>query len=567
MLKINFKRTLKFSFLLLLILLVGIAFTACDLGTNDEVGPDGPEESYNISGQVVDFSGDPVDDATIVISEEESISVDDDGNWQASGLTGENKVELAEDGLPESYTVSDGESDLEFLMVNLPDVEADENNIQLKMEELTSDEFEGRLAGLSGAKDAEEFIYNYFDEYNLEKYPEKDSYKQEFNHYVYYPRQGSTSLMQIVNEEDSVIRDFEPLKNFIPRNSFAPASLNKDINSAEIHIYDGDINEKHEDNVLLVPENEAFSTEKIYASDNKTQIEATGVNEDYPIQSILAEASDNGVAGVIIRDYTPENHNYLSRTVSVDDSHDYQSEHPAVFSADSNTYQQLKQDSKDEDFVNIEIDYKFEEVTSNNIVGYIEGESNETLIIGAHFDHAGFGYNEYEEKVIYPGALDNASGTVAMMKLAKYASEFGTPEKNLVFAGFNAEELGLKGSRYFVDELSQMDNIQYINLDMIDDPIGLYNQEDKEVPLVAKLDRIFFEGMDLEGESVEDRINSDNLSFSNHPDVEYKDVMALSKPDIDEVIHTPADDMEAVDVDNISEIVDGLLIYLYNLAY
>ena len=554
-----------------MIVLVVFGVTACDSGVSDETVPDEPEETYTISGQVVDFEGDPVDDVTIVISEEESVTPNgENGSWQATGLSGETEIKLAEDGLPENYTVSGEEKGLDFVKADLPDAKANTENIRDKMEKITSEEYNGRLAGLTGAVKTEEFISNNFEEYGLGKLPELNSFEQEFEHYIYYPNEGANSLLEVVNDENDLIHDFEPLKDFIPRNSFAPVSLNKEIDSAEIHLYEGYINDEHKKGVLLVPGHEAFGANMIQSNDDKAQVETAKVDEKYPIQGILDDASDNGVAAVIISSNQPENHNYLTRTVMVDsshDCHDYKDEHSAVFSADPKTFEKLEQASEDGNFVNMEIDYEFEEVISNNIVGYIEGESEETLIIGAHFDHAGFGYDGDSEKVIYPGALDNASGTVSMMKLAKYASEFGTPEKNIAFVGFNAEELGLKGSNYFVNELSSTEKIQYINLDMIDEPIGLYNQEDDEATLLAKLDRIIFDGMDIEGESVEGVVGSDNLSFSEDPDVDYKDVMALYKPDLDEVIHTPADNMEAVNIDNITKIVDGLLIYLYNLAY
>ena len=70
---------------------------------------------------------------------------------------------------------------------------------------------------------------------------------------------------------------------------------------------------------------------------------------------------------------------------------------------------------------------------------------NEYIIIGAHYDHLGI-----VNDTIYNGADDNASGTAALLTLAKH---FVThqPEHSIVFAAFDAEELGLHGSRHFVD--------------------------------------------------------------------------------------------------------------------
>lgn len=111
---------------------------------------------------------------------------------------------------------------------------------------------------------------------------------------------------------------------------------------------------------------------------------------------------------------------------------------------------------------------------SRNIVGKIEGEelSNQTIIIGAHYDGQGMGgivsMEEDVEPRIHPGADDNASGTAALLQLVKHYSE-NQPRKNILFAAFSGEELGLLGSQYFVDQMEpDNDNIMaMINLDMI----------------------------------------------------------------------------------------------------
>jgi len=76
----------------------------------------------------------------------------------------------------------------------------------------------------------------------------------------------------------------------------------------------------------------------------------------------------------------------------------------------------------------------------------IEGENTDSLIlITAHFDHLGKVGN-----TIFPGASDNASGTAFLLELAKYFSQH-KPKYSLVFIGFAAEEAGLVGSKYFVE--------------------------------------------------------------------------------------------------------------------
>jgi Zn-dependent M28 family amino/carboxypeptidase len=99
----------------------------------------------------------------------------------------------------------------------------------------------------------------------------------------------------------------------------------------------------------------------------------------------------------------------------------------------------------------------------SNILAVIPGKKSETIVISAHYDHLGIYNNE-----IYNGADDNASGTAAILTLAQYFKN-NAPEHRLVFAFFDAEERGLKGSAYFVDaiDLKKENIVLNVNLDMV----------------------------------------------------------------------------------------------------
>ena len=100
-----------------------------------------------------------------------------------------------------------------------------------------------------------------------------------------------------------------------------------------------------------------------------------------------------------------------------------------------------------------------------NIVGYIKGKTypNKYIVVGAHYDHMGI-----VDGIVFNGADDNASGTAAMLVLAKYFTK-NKPEHSIIFAAFDAEELGLHGSKYFVENppVSLTDIKLDINFDMI----------------------------------------------------------------------------------------------------
>lgn len=104
-----------------------------------------------------------------------------------------------------------------------------------------------------------------------------------------------------------------------------------------------------------------------------------------------------------------------------------------------------------------------------NILGMIPGrKADEYVVVGAHFDHVGSD-DDLEGDNIYNGADDNASGVSAALQIAKAFAESGiVPERNIVFAFWDGEELGLLGSQYFVQNCEFVDKIKgYLNFDMI----------------------------------------------------------------------------------------------------
>lgn len=110
-------------------------------------------------------------------------------------------------------------------------------------------------------------------------------------------------------------------------------------------------------------------------------------------------------------------------------------------------------------------------ITGKNVVGYIDNEAETTVIIGAHFDHLGYGAEGslYRgEAAIHNGADDNASGTAAILQLARIMKNKGK-DKNYLIIAFSGEENGLWGSNYFSKNATvSLDSVDFmINLDMV----------------------------------------------------------------------------------------------------
>ena len=112
--------------------------------------------------------------------------------------------------------------------------------------------------------------------------------------------------------------------------------------------------------------------------------------------------------------------------------------------------------------------------TGTNVVGYIDNGAPTTIILGAHFDHLGYGEDgnsrEVEKKhQVHNGADDNASGTAALIELGRLLKASKLKNNNYLLIAFSGEELGLYGSKYFTQHPTiDLGTVNYmINMDMV----------------------------------------------------------------------------------------------------
>ncbi|MCF6299835.1 MAG: M20/M25/M40 family metallo-hydrolase [Proteobacteria bacterium] len=120
---------------------------------------------------------------------------------------------------------------------------------------------------------------------------------------------------------------------------------------------------------------------------------------------------------------------------------------------------------------------------ARNVIAYIKGNTDlPAVIVGAHYDHLGHGESSTtlaradEKGQVHPGADDNASGVAGLLEIAEYLMMLKnqgkfTPKRDIIFAAWSAEELGILGSNHFTksfkkDDLSDV-FIANLNMDMI----------------------------------------------------------------------------------------------------
>lgn len=125
------------------------------------------------------------------------------------------------------------------------------------------------------------------------------------------------------------------------------------------------------------------------------------------------------------------------------------------------------------------IDISFKVVTGektrkgHNVIGFLDNGATNTIVIGAHFDHLGYGEDHNSlwtgKPEIHNGADDNASGTALVLELAKLLKKSKYKNNNYLFACFSGEELGLYGSKYLTDHMPiPINSVNYmINCDMV----------------------------------------------------------------------------------------------------
>jgi Zn-dependent M28 family amino/carboxypeptidase len=139
----------------------------------------------------------------------------------------------------------------------------------------------------------------------------------------------------------------------------------------------------------------------------------------------------------------------------------------------------------------LDADYKVKAqvITSYNVAGMVPGKTHpqETVIYSAHWDHLGIGQPDAKGDRIYNGARDNASGTAALLELARAYAKGPQPERTVLFLAVTAEEKGLLGTEYYADNPLRplATTVGVLNMD---GPLGVEKTTDFSISGNAKLD-------------------------------------------------------------------------------
>ena len=202
-----------------------------------------------------------------------------------------------------------------------------------------------------------------------------------------------------------------------------------------------------------------------------------------------------------------------------------------------------------------------------NLVGVLPGISlkNEYVIFSAHYDHLGIGKPDAQGDSIYNGANDDASGTTAVITLAKYFSKLKNNERTLIFAAFTAEEIGEFGSAYFSKQLDPDKVMAMLNIEMI----GMESKWGKNSAYITgyhKTDMAAILEKNLKGSKFKfypDPYPDQQLFFRSDNATLAKlgvpaHTISTSKMDSEQFYHTQKDELETLDMKNMTEIIRAI---------
>ncbi len=206
-------------------------------------------------------------------------------------------------------------------------------------------------------------------------------------------------------------------------------------------------------------------------------------------------------------------------------------------------------------------------VTGINVVGYIDNQAENTVVVGAHFDHLGMGGEgslyRGEEPAIHNGADDNASGVAVVLDLIQDLKDTNT-NYNYLFILFSAEEIGLLGSNYYVKNPTiELENVNYmINLDMV----GRLNEENALAVHGVGTSPVFSQTLFANNTGFKLTEKESGVGPSDHTSFYLADIPVLHFfTGQHEDYHRPGDDSEKLNYEGMEQISQYLMAIITDL--
>ncbi len=379
---------------------------------------------------------------------------------------------------------------------------------------------EGRETGKEGQKMCADFIYNMFKSFEIPPYKDK-TYYQTFPLNIIKPMPAE---INVNGKQYMVNGDFY---------SFPGQSEQRIEVSNVLFLGYGMDDEKYndykgvdvKDKTLMILSGEPMNSDSVYfVSGNKTKSQWTS---NYRLK--LEKAREKGARAVlivvdnVIEDVRANKHRLETESMKLEMD---KTEMPIVYISKEMANDILKKTKVEKlkekicasgkpiiksakTKMIIDIKNRITKITSENVLGYIEGSDlkNELIIVTAHYDHLGMDKNK-----VYCGADDDGSGTVAIIELAKTFAqakkEGHGARRSMLFMTVAGEEKGLLGSSYYVQhpEFPLKNTVCDLNIDMI----GRQDEKHKDNP-----DYVYIIGDDKLSSTLHTISENANKTYSN----------------------------------------------------
>ncbi len=470
-----------------------------------------------------------------------------------------------------------------FLMLNAQDTSSNPDittgEIQDHIKYLASDELEGRLAGSKGGKLAAEYIKDQFEQDGLLPFYD-GSYFQNFD-FIQTIELGNKNSVNLTYEtshgdltlnKDFVVAPFSGNANVAGRLAFAGYGISS--SKLEYDDFAGlDLKGKIAVIMRYNPEHDSAMSE--FDRFSSLRMKASAARDSGAMGVIFVNGYEPNVDDDLIEfkyDRGPQMEEFpvvqVKRNI-IDDL--LKSEGYSL----KNLQEKIDSTKSPNSFV---LDASAALITTvnevhkqaDNVAGYIEGSDpvlkNQYIVVGAHFDHLGWGIEgsmyRGDKPMIHNGADDNASGTSGVLEIAeKVAAHKDQFKRSIVFIAFNAEELGLLGSSFTVSHFPvNIDEVDaMINMDMI----GRVDTNNTLTVIGSGTSSLWKDMLERNNNfDFNLKLDDDGWGGSDHQSFTLKEVPVLFFfSGIHQDYHKPSDDWDKINYSGEKEVLD----YVYNI--
>jgi len=383
-----------------------------------------------------------------------------------------------------------------------------ENDVERIIKTLSADDMQGRATFTPGIEKAAKFIETEFTDIGLKPLPGNNSFRQNFTMVRTKGIKTTVTINGKAVSADSVVA-MTPMQNLD------------------------------------------------WANNNDVQVVAVTAEMDFTKKYIDYTTSGKKMLVLVDPKFAPSLKRIIARSARGTTSFVTNATQATVFVAGN--FGQIKS-------FTVKYEGKSDELPLFNIAGMIPGKSKkeEFVVFSGHYDHLGI-LKPVKGDSIANGADDDASGTTAMIALARYYKHGPKPARTLVFVAFTAEEIGEYGSTYFAKHMDADKTVAMFNIEMI----GKASKFGQNSAFITGYERSDF------GEILQRNLAGTQFKFYPDPypaqNLFYRsDNASLAKVgvpahtistdqiDIDKLYHTVGDDFASLDVNNITATIRAI---------